>query len=112
MIDDCTLLRHIAQGIEVIQNRVGDNQGRFEQDDVLQDAVLRRLETVTDACSRLSEELQARHPEIEWRAIRGLRNRLAHAYLEIQIDVLWSVIHDDLPTLQRMVDKELKRCGD
>lgn len=110
MIDDCTLLRYVQDGIDVIQRRVGDDRDRFKWDDLLQDAVLRRLETVTDASSRLSEDLRARHPDIDWKAIRGLRNRLAHSYLDIEIDVLWGLVHDDLSELRRVVTEELKSC--
>jgi uncharacterized protein with HEPN domain len=69
--------------------------------------VLRRLEILADAAGHLSGELRARHPEVEWRRINDFRNVLAHAYMEIQLDLVWSVIEDDLPALKVVVDAEL-----
>jgi uncharacterized protein with HEPN domain len=76
---------------------------------MVQDAVLRRLETLADAARRLSDELKTRHPQIPWRAIYGFRNIAAHGYLLIDLARVWTTVQDYLPVLQSVVSDELRR---
>ena len=64
----------------------------FEQDVKTQDAVVRRLEIIGEAARRLSAEYKAAHPEVAWRAVIGMRNRLIHGYDVVDLDVVWGVI--------------------
>lgn len=71
-------------------------------------AVARLLEIIGEAATRLSPAFRERHPEVPWKAIIGLRNRLIHAYRAVDHDVLWPILQDDLPPLvaqlQRIAD--------
>jgi uncharacterized protein with HEPN domain len=69
--------------------------------------VLRRLETLADAASHLSEAAKARHPEIPWQQITDFRNVLAHGYADIRLDRVWEAIDADLTSLQKVVHEEL-----
>lgn len=62
-------------------------------------AALKALETIGEAAARISDTFQAEHPEISWREIIGMRNRLIHAYFEVDFDTVWDTIQDDLPPL-------------
>jgi uncharacterized protein with HEPN domain len=62
-----------------------------------QDAVLRNLHTMTETTQRISAELKAAHPEIEWATLSAFRNVLVHDYLGIDIEVVWAVVTKDLP---------------
>jgi uncharacterized protein with HEPN domain len=79
----------------------------FLSDQRTQDAVLRRLETLADAASHLSDSLKARYPAIPWRQIADFRNVLAHGYTEIRLDRVWEAIVHDLPALEAAVGQEL-----
>lgn len=79
----------------------------FLTEPLIQDAVLRRLETLAEAASKLSEELQTRHPEIPWRAVSGFRNIAAHASLDLLADRAWEIVDRYLPPLEAAVDAEL-----
>lgn len=81
----------------------------FFTEQVVQDAVLRRMETLADAAGRLSSELKGRHPNITWREIYGFRNVAAHAYLEMDLERVWETIELHLPALKEAVDEELER---
>lgn len=59
---------------------------------MLQDAVLRHLQTMTESTQRLSEALEDRHPEVEWRRIIAFRNVLVHDYLGIDLERIWEII--------------------
>ncbi len=78
-------------------------------DSMVQDAVLRRLETLADAARQLSDELMARHPEVPWRSIYGFRNVAAHGYLDLDMGRVWSTVQDSLPTLHSVVVEEMRR---
>lgn len=72
---------------------------QFLRSDLHQNAILKVLEIVGEAASRVSEDTRQAHPEISWYQIVGLRNRIVHAYFEIDLDVVWRIVQEDLPEL-------------
>jgi uncharacterized protein with HEPN domain len=72
-----------------------------------EDALLRRLETLSDAAGQLSEGIKDRHPDMPWPEIVGFRNVLARSYLRVDADLVWGVVERDLPPLAGAVDQEL-----
>lgn len=116
MRDDKVYLQHIGESIDLIEQCLAGADGTLDQplfyeDRRPQDAVVRRLETLADAASHLSDALAARHPEIPWRQISDFRNVLAHGYADIRLDRVWGVIVADLPTLKAVIHKELGRAS-
>jgi uncharacterized protein with HEPN domain len=75
----------------------------FSNSDLIQDAVLRNLQTMVESTQRLSDNAKSRHPEIEWRKIAGFRNVLAHDYISVDIDKVWEIIESELPDLRRVI---------
>jgi uncharacterized protein with HEPN domain len=75
----------------------------------LQDATLRRLQTLSESAQRLSPEFKAAHPEVSWADIAGFRNRLVHAYLDIDLDLTWNTVIRDLAPLARLAESEAAR---
>ncbi len=74
---------------------------------MVQDAVLRRLETLADATHRLPEELKARHPHIPWDQIYKFRNVAAHDYERIDVQLVWTVVSTHLPPLKQALAGEI-----
>lgn len=75
---------------------------RFEQletSTLHQHAIAKAVELVGEAASRISPQTQAAHPEIAWRQIIGMRNRLVHDYVHLNLNVLWDVLQRDIPAL-------------
>ena len=64
-----------------------------------QNAVMKAVEIVGEAASRLTAETKEAHPEIEWNEIIGMRHRLVHGYFAINYGRVWEVVHNDLPKL-------------
>ena len=65
-----------------------------------QDAVIRQLEIVGEASRQLSAEFRRRHDQVPWDEIVGMRNRIAHEYFDIDLDVIWEIVTHDIPTLK------------
>ena len=73
------------------------------EDRVMQLALQKLVEIVSEAANRVSEETQQRHQEIPWPQIIGLRNRLVHGYDDVNLDILWKIIQADLPPLTQQL---------
>ncbi len=78
----------------------GRARSDLEQDRMLTLALVKSVEIIGEAASRISPELQARHPEVPWGHIVGMRHRLVHAYFTVDLDVLWDTVTLDLPPLR------------
>jgi uncharacterized protein with HEPN domain len=102
-------LQYIAHSIARIEEYTRGSHDVFLSEPIVQDAVLRRLETLADATSKLSDALKARHPEIPWREVYGFRNVAAHAYEHLDIGRVWEIVEDYLPILKAAVHEELSR---
>ena len=93
-------LRHM---LLYAQDAMGIAQGRsradLDSDRGFMHALVRCIELVGEAASRLSEEARNELPQIPWRAIINMRNRLIHGYFEINLDLVWQTIQNDLPPL-------------
>ena len=72
----------------------------FKQSRLIQDAVIRNLQTMAQSSQRLSEATKALAPDVPWRAISGFRNIIVHDYLGIDLDMVWQVVATDLPGLR------------
>ena len=84
------------------------DQVAFRRDRLLQLGVVRLLEIVGEAAARTPDSVKSEHPEIPWRDISDLRNRLVHGYATIDLDIVWSILHHDLPSLVAQLDTILE----
>lgn len=80
-------------------------QIEFEQDRRTYDATLRNIELIGEAATRIPEEIRAQNENIPWRQLIATRNRIIHAYLGLDNDVLWSIIQTDIPQLLNDLQK-------
>jgi len=104
--DDTVYLQHILDAIEQIQDYLkGVSAGQFLQKRLLQDGVVRRLEIIGEASRNLSDELRQRHPEVPWGQIIGLRNRITHAYFDVDLHIVWEIVQNDLSPLKQQVER-------
>ena len=71
----------------------------FRRSQLRQLAVMKAVETIGEAASRVSPETKQSQPDIPWSAIVGMRNRIVHAYFDVQLEILWRVVQDELPVL-------------
>ncbi len=97
--DDAYLLDMLLAARRVRQYTQGVTWERFQNDDLLQNAVMRLIQIIGEAARRVSPECQKAHPEIPWQQIVGMRHRLVHDYFHIDPERVWEVIEEDLPAL-------------
>ena len=108
MKDDRLYVIHIGECLARIAQYVAGGRETFMHSTLIQDAVLRNLQTIGQSVSRLSEAMRGAHPEINWRSIIGLRNVLVHDYLGINLERIWDIIERDVPDLHRTVEAILR----
>lgn len=79
-------------------------QEMFRQDEKTVDAVVRNLEILGEAARQMPEDFASRHPEVPWRQIAGLRNRIVHDYFGLDLEMIWQVVRHDLPALRQRLE--------
>lgn len=100
-------LEHIRLAIARIHRYLaGLDRNSFLASEEKQDAVIRNIEIIGEAAQsirRRHPEFAARHPEIPWGGIYGMRNAIAHGYFAVDLDVVWKTVYEDLPILAEQV---------
>lgn len=100
MRDDGVYLRDIIESIERIFEYLGEkSESDLEIDFLVQDAIFRRFEIIGEATGNLSEAFKTQHPEVEWRLMKAMRNKLIHEYFGISAYTVYETIKRDLPPL-------------
>ena len=90
---------------KVISYTNGLNQSEFVANSIIYDAVLRNLEIIGEAASRLSSEAQDLFPHLPFRSMRGMRNIIVHDYGEVDLELVWKTVTADLPPLVETLDR-------
>ena len=109
MKSDKAYLQHILEMISRIESATGTGKETFVGSHLHQDAVLRNLHTLTETTQRLSADLKAENPGVEWATLAAFRNVLVHDYLGIDIELVWTVVTQDIPEFKGKVTKILSK---
>ena len=106
---DRLYLRHVLDAIGAIESFTVEGRGSFMSDRKTQSAVVRQIEIIGEAVKQLSPALTGSEPTVPWRQIAGTRDRLIHAYFNVDLDAVWTMVQDDLPQLKADVARMLAR---
>jgi len=87
------------------------NEEHVEKTALLQDGVIRQLEIIGEATRHLSKSLRAQYPEVPWQDIAGMRDKLIHDYLGVDLSTVWLTATQDVPVLQDNVKMILRDFG-
>ncbi len=103
--DTLLLLDDMLQSAQKIKRYIKDlNYNSFLEDDKTIDAVVRNFEIIGEAANRIDPDFRDKNPEIEWKRIRGFRNRIVHDYFGIDYEIVWSIVVEYLDELIDWLD--------
>lgn len=106
---DRTRLEHISEALKLaLQFAQGRKRSDLETDTMLVFAPIRAIEIVGEAASRMSPEGRAELSDLPCPLMIGMRNRLAHAYFDVDLDILWDTVTRAVPPVARRVDELLE----
>ncbi len=111
MKDDRLYLIHIGECIDRIEQYTAGGEADYKNSSLIQNAVVRNLQTLAESSQRVSDPLKASYPDVRWRDITGFRNVLVHQYLGVDLDYVWRVVEDDLPVLKKRIHAILQDLG-
>lgn len=100
------ILTHIALAEKFVE---GMSFETFKTDDKTILALTRAIEIVGEATKQIPDDLRALYPDIAWQQITGMRNRLAHVYFGIDLEIVWNATHQELPKLQPVIQALLDK---
>jgi uncharacterized protein with HEPN domain len=106
--DDQIRLRHMLEAArEVMSFAENHTRADLDNDRKLELALVKAIEIIGEAATQLTKECRDTRPRIPWNSIIGMRNRLIHAYFDVNRDILWNTVKDDLPPLIAELEKIL-----
>jgi uncharacterized protein with HEPN domain len=99
----------LLEAIERIGNYIeGFEPAAFIIDKKTQDAVVRQLEIIGEAAANLTSELRRKNPHVAWRDAAAARNRLIHGYFDVDAEIVWDIVQNDLPVLKSQIETILR----
>jgi len=102
-------LHHILIEADYLVGRsAGLSFDEFVASDTLRRAFVRSLEIVGEAAKKVPDEFRAQHPDVEWRAMAGMRDRLIHDYFGVDYELVWDVVQKRIPELQSQLTAILR----
>ena len=108
-LDDLSRLHHMLDAAsEALSFATGHTRSDLDTDRKLLLALVKDVEIVGEAASRMSLELRNRHPQVPWVDIISMRHRLVHGYFNVDPDIVWSTVAEDLPPLVVLLTQVLE----
>ena len=102
-------LRHILDAIQAIESFVRDvDEQRFVEEQMRHDATIRQLEIIGEAAKNLSEDLRQENSQVAWKEAGHTRDRLAHGYFQLNLEIIWDITQNDLPILKKQIEEILE----
>ncbi|MFH1990356.1 MAG: DUF86 domain-containing protein [Patescibacteria group bacterium] len=107
--DSQVWLQDIIESADLIELYLSDvDESKFFSSIEKQDSVIRRLGIIGEAIKNLPEDFKEQYPEISWNKAAGMRNVLIHEYFDVDLDIAWNTLKNDLPEFKKAVQQLLK----
>ena len=101
-------IKHILGEINYLLDSSKDcSEEKFMRDATLQRAFARSLEIIGEAAKSLSNEFRKNNPEVDWKSMAGMRDRLIHHYFGVDYEIVWDVVKNEIPKLKDQLEKIL-----
>ncbi len=95
------MLDHAREAVEIVRSR---SRADLDSDRLLNLALVRLMEIVGEAATRIPEDYRSLHPHVPWQDVADLRHRLIHGYDVVDLDILWTIIREDLGPLIKQLE--------
>ena len=106
--DDTIRLQHMLEAARDALSFIADkSRADLDTSRMLALSLVKSIEIIGEAASRVSPDCQARYSDIPWPEIVAMRNRLIHAYFEVDLDIVWRTVTEELPPLVAELEKAL-----
>jgi len=108
---DRIYLQHMLENAQKIVEFTDEStRDDLESNEIFALALVRLIEIIGEAANALSDRCIAKEPDIPWKAIIGTRHRLIHGYFEVDLDIIWTIVTKDIPTLIPQLEALLAEC--
>lgn len=103
-------IEHISICIARIKEyTAGIDEAGFLANNLIHDAVIRNFEIIGEATKKLNEDFRATYSDIEWKKIAGMRDKLIHDYIGVDLWAVWGVVENIIPCLELQIQEILKK---
>ena len=104
--DDSIYVEHILVSLGKIESYTQNhNEDSFLKSDITQDAVIRQLEIIGEATKKISAEFKQKNSTIPWSDMAGMRDKLIHDYIDVDLWIVWTTVEKDVPELIQLIQK-------
>ncbi len=108
--DEIVRVRHMLDFARMaVRFNKGKGRADLDSNEMLDMATIHLIEMIGEASRSISEELHQQYSEVPWDLISGTRNRLAHGYIDVDLDIIWTIVTKDLPPLIKELERILKK---
>ena len=101
--DPLVFIEHILENINLIEESKTSSKEGLEKNKTLQNAILRELEIIGEAVKNLPKSFTEKYPQVQWKQIAGLRDKIIHHYFGVDLNLVWDVINSDIPKLKKEI---------
>lgn len=111
MRDERTYLLHAIEAIDAILSYTREGREAFYADGKTRDAVVRNIEIIGQAAKGVSDATRALEPDVPWRQMAGMRDKLIHEYFGVDLALVWDVVERDLPNVRPKLQELVRRLA-
>lgn len=105
-------LQDISDSIDDVGNFTKDMTfEKFAKDRKTINAIIRSIEVIGEATKKLPTSVKDKHPSIPWKRMAGMRDKMIHEYFGIDVEILWKVVKEDIPSLKTSIQNALKMAN-
>lgn len=108
MRDDNERLQDIIEAIEQLEKYARQGKTVFKQQELIQIWIIYHLQIIGEAARVISSPFKEKYPEIPWRDASDLRNLIIHEYFRVNLDIIWDIVQNDIPSLKQEIKAILK----
>jgi len=109
MRDNIERLRDIQEAITEIEKYSTQGETIFRENELIQTWIIYHLQVIGEASRGLSDDFKSMHSDINWRRVIDFRNVLIHQYFRIDLDLVWTIVEEQIPNLKQNIDQIINR---